>query len=160
MSQGFKSLLWKNLGTQLTPTVYLLDWGGVEKRLQKMGSCFKEKGRKRDQSGCESPEPNFSSPGSLGRLMSHKCRWQGTSHLWCSAIVKGDRWVFPEVPSSIIRLQYCNQRCIFENWPPENKLSVTYLLYPQMKVYAMSIQLRTTIFRHCKIINHQAMTRS
>lgn len=27
MSQGFKSLLWKNLGTQLTPTVYLLDWG-------------------------------------------------------------------------------------------------------------------------------------
>ena len=27
MSQGFKSLLWKNLGTQLTPTVYFLDWG-------------------------------------------------------------------------------------------------------------------------------------
>ena len=30
--------------------------------------------------------------------------------------------MFLEVPSSMIRLRYCNQRCIFENWPPENKL--------------------------------------
>ena len=38
--------------------------------------------------------------------------------------------------------------------------SVSHICSTQTKVWAMSIQLRTTTFRHCKNINHQAMTRS
>lgn len=60
MSQGFKSLLWKNLGTTNPYCLFTRLGVGWKEATEKMGSCFKkEKERKRDQGGCGVPWAKF-----------------------------------------------------------------------------------------------------
>lgn len=88
--------------------------------------------------------------------------WQITS-LWCSALspLTGDRWVLPEVPSSPVSLWCCNQRFIFKISLQKIKTaytfsSVSHICFIQgAKVYNIRIKLRTTIFRHCKIMHQK-----